>query len=42
MSCELSGKKFKFTEVEFFKEGGRPDDYIKINPTGAIPMIQEG
>jgi len=42
MSCEVSGKKYKFCEVDFLKEGGRPDDYLKVNPTGAIPMIQEG
>ena len=40
--AEISGKNFKFNNVDFLKPGPKFNEYLAINPLGTIPMVEEG
>ena len=42
MACDYSGKKYHFNTIDFTKGANADVRFTNINPTGHIPMIEEG
>lgn len=42
IACQYSGKTFNFMAVDFLKGQNNDPRFLSINPTGHIPMIEEG
>ena len=42
MACNHSGKTFNWNTIDFVKGGNTDPRFLAINPTGHIPMIEEG
>ena len=41
-ACLYSGKQFNFNSIDFIKGENSDNRFTNINPTGHIPMIEEG
>lgn len=42
MACNVAGKTFILNSIDFVKQANIDTRYLAVNPTGHIPMIEEG
>merc|ERR1719446_1295748 len=42
MACLYAGKTFNFNTIDFVKGANNDTRFLAINPTGHIPMVEEG
>ena len=42
MACDFSQKQAAWNEIDFIKQANTDSRYTAINPTGHIPMVEEG
>ena len=42
MSCKIGNKEYFFKNIDFLNTATKNIEYAAINPTGHIPLIEEG
>ena len=42
MACKIGGKDYLYKPIDFLNPTQKNIEYAQVNPTGHIPLIEEG